>query len=96
VAELRLAGIDKLAEANRYIAEVFLPGLNRHFAVEPAEAGSAFVGVEGADLGRIFAIRHEGRTVANDNTVRVNNLTLQPEKSKFREHFAAEWRSWST
>jgi transposase len=88
VAELRQAGIDNLAAANRYIAEVFLPEMNRKFAQEAAEPGDAFVGTHGADLDRIFAIRHEDRVVANDNTVRVNNLTLQIEKSPFRQHFA--------
>jgi hypothetical protein len=52
VAELRLAGIDTLAAANRYIAAKFLPGLNRQFAQEAAEPGSAFVGTHGADLDR--------------------------------------------
>jgi len=88
VAELRLAGIADLAAANRYIATRFLPGLNQQFAQAAAEPGSAFVGAQGADLDRIFALRHEGRVVANDNTVRVNSLTLQLEKSRFREHFA--------
>jgi transposase len=87
VAELRLAGIADLAAANRYIAKVFLPGMNHQFSQEAAEPGSAFVGAHGADLDRIFAIRHDGRMVANDNTVRVNNLTLQLEKSRFRDHF---------
>jgi hypothetical protein len=77
-----------LAAANRYIAEVFLPEMNRKFAQEAAQSGSAFVGTHGADLDRIFAICYENRLVANDNTVRVNNLTLQIEKSPFRQHFA--------
>jgi len=88
VAELRLAGITDLAAANRYIATQFLPGLNQQFSKAPAEPGSAFVDAQGADLDRIFAILHEGRVVANDNTVRVNTLTLQLEKSRFRGHFA--------
>ena len=88
VAELRQAGIADLTAANRYIQEVFLPEMNGKFAQEAAEPGSAFVGAQGADLTRIFAIRHDGRTVANDNTVRVNNLRLQLEKSPFRAHFA--------
>jgi transposase len=88
VAELRRAGIDTMEAANIYIQEVFLPDMNRRFQRQPLEEGTAFVSANGADLDRIFAIRHEGRTVANDNTVRVNNLVLQLEKSPFREHFA--------
>jgi hypothetical protein len=88
VAELRLAGIADLAAANRYISKLFLPGVNRQFTQEAAETGSAFVGAQGAALDRIFALRHDDRVVANDNTLRVNNLTLQLEKSRFRDHFA--------
>ena len=88
VAELRQAGIDDLEAANRYIAQVFLPEMNGQFTQEAAEECSAFVSAAGADLDRIFAIRHDGRVVANDNTVRVNHLTLQLEKSRFRDHFA--------
>jgi transposase len=88
VAELRQAGIDHLAAANRYIQEVFLPQMNEKFAQEAAAPGDAFVGAHGANLPQLFAIHHEGRTVANDNTVRVNNLILQLEKSPFRPHFA--------
>jgi hypothetical protein len=53
VAELRLAGIDNLTAANRFIAARFLPGLNRQFAQEAAEPGSAFGGAQrrpGPDL----------------------------------------------
>ena len=87
VAELRLAGMHDLAAANRYIAKVFLPEMNGKFAQEAAEPGSAFVGAQGADLVRILAIRHEDRTAANDNPVRINKLTLQIEPSRFRHHF---------
>ncbi|MCP4683644.1 MAG: ISNCY family transposase [Desulfobacterales bacterium] len=87
VAELRKAGIKDLDAANEYINQYFLPEMNQKFAVEPKEAGSAFVSAEGANLDRIFAIRYASRTVNNDNTVRVNNLYLQIEKSPFREHF---------
>jgi transposase len=87
VAELRKAGISNLETANRYINETFLPTMNQKFAIEPQEAGSAFVSAAGSNLDRIFAIRHEGRHVYNDNTVRVNNLILQIEKSPYRQHF---------
>ena len=64
---MRLAGMHDLAAANRYIAAVFLPEMNGKFAQDAAEPGSACVGAQGADLVRILAIRHEDRTVANDN-----------------------------
>jgi len=88
VPELRRAGIDNSEDANRYIQEVFLPDMNRRFAVTPKEEGSAFVSADGADLDRIFSIRREGRAVAKDNTARVNGFVLQLEKSPFRTTFA--------
>ena len=41
--ELALAGITKLAAANQYLTEQFLPAYNRRFAVAAAEPGTAFV-----------------------------------------------------
>ena len=41
--ELRLAGIAAMDEANRYIAETFLPAFNDRFSVPAAGAGSAFL-----------------------------------------------------
>jgi len=87
VAELRRAGIDKIEEANRYISDFFLPQINRNFSVDPEERGSAFVGLHGADLERIFSIHQGSRKVGNDNTIKVNNLVLQIEKSRYRDHF---------
>jgi transposase len=87
-AELRSEGIDTMEDANRYIREVFLPDMNRRFTVEPQEEGSAFTSKEGYDLDRIFSIHHDERKVANDNTVRVNGLTLQIQKSPYRLTYA--------
>ena len=88
VAELRRQGIDNIDEANDYIEEVFIPDMNHRFSVEPANKQSAFVSAKGADLDRIFAIRHENRAVGADNTVRVNGLVLQIEESRYRSSFA--------
>lgn len=79
VPELRRAGITTYQEANRYLREVFIPKLNEHFSVTPQEEGTAFIPVVGADLNRIFALRHE-RTVYKDNTVRIDNRVLQLPK----------------
>ena len=62
--------------------------MNRRFSVDPEEQGSAFVGTYGADLDHIFSILHKNRAVRNDNTVRVNNIIFQIEKSVYRESFA--------
>lgn len=88
VSELRKEGIANIEGANRYIQEVFLPDMNRRFSIQPAERGSAFVSAEGGDLDMIFSTIHENRSVYKDNTVRVNGLVLQIEKSPFRNSFA--------
>ena len=41
--ELRLAGITDMAEASRFLEEVYLPDHNRRFATRPEAEGSAFV-----------------------------------------------------
>lgn len=86
VRELADAGIDTLAAANRFLAEVYLPDHNRRFAVPAAEEGSAFVAVVGVALTDILCHQEE-RTVANDNTVRYHGLVLQIPPSPWRPHF---------
>jgi transposase len=86
--ELRLAGITDMAEANHFLAEVFLPEHNRRFR-EPAaeEAGSAFVPWAGNQaLADILCLQEE-RTVGNDNTVRYRNRALQIPADRHRHHY---------
>jgi transposase len=86
--ELRLAGVETIEQANRYLKEVFIPDLNKRFCVEPKEKGSAFVPVlEGLDLNRVFSLQYE-RVVKNDNTVAFKNMTLQIPESAVRFNFA--------
>ena len=84
--ELALAGITTMAEANRFLQEVYLPEHNARFAVEPEEPGSAFVAWAGAGLADILTIQEE-RGVGNDNTVRYNRLTLQIPQDCHRHHY---------
>jgi transposase len=84
--ELRLAGITTMAEANRFLAEQFLPQHNARFAISPDEPGSAFVPFAGV-LADILCV-HEERTVGNDNTVRYNNMALQIPEDRHRHHYA--------
>ena len=64
--ELRLANITDMAEANRFLKQVYLLDHNRRFATSPEVEGSApFAGV----LDDILCV-HEERVVSNDNTVR--------------------------
>ena len=64
--ELRLAGITEIAEANRFLKEVYLPQHNARFATPPEGQGSAFVLFAGA-LDDILCVQEE-RTVSNDTT----------------------------
>lgn len=84
--ELRLAGIATIEDANRYIAETFLPAFNGQFMVPAAEEGSAFLSYVGRALEDILAIQ-ESRQVQNDNTVRYKGLVLQIPEHKHRRHF---------
>jgi hypothetical protein len=48
--ELRLAGVDTLEAANRFLCEHYIAEFNRRFAVRAREAGSAFRRATGTDL----------------------------------------------
>ena len=83
--ELRLAGITEMAEANRFLRELYLPLHNARFATPAEGQGSAFVPFTGA-LDDILCI-HEERTVSNDNTVRYKRLELQIPAGRHRRHY---------
>ena len=81
--ELRLAGIQTLEEANRFLRETSIPEMNRKFSVPAAEKGHAFVPVRGQDLDRIFSVQQE-RVVGKDNTVQWGERVWQIERTPWR------------
>ena len=81
--ELRLAGIQTLEQANRFLNRSWIAFHNRRFAIPPTQPGSAFVPPGGADLDRLFSWQYE-RVVAKDNTVQWARLQLQIQPQKFR------------
>ena len=83
--ELRLAGIDNYAAANRYLEKTFVPDFNRRFTVQPQQPESAFVSVTGLDLELLLSVQH-GRVVQKDNTVSFNRLVLQLPPQPDRPH----------
>jgi transposase len=85
--ELRLRGITTVEEANRFLRQEYLAEFNRRFAVRAAQAGSAFLPLQGQDLERIFALQHE-RVVNRDNTVEIAHRVLQIEKRPWRNTLA--------
>jgi len=77
VAELAVRGITDCAAATRYLNETFIPRYARRFAKPPASVVAAWRPVpEGIELRRVLAARH-ARTVANDNTVRLDGIIYQ-------------------
>ena len=84
--ELKLAGIAGMEEANRFIAEVYLPAHNARFAKPPEIAESAFVVADPAQLAEILCVEEE-RVVARDNTVTWGALRLQLPQSRLRHHY---------
>jgi transposase len=87
VQELRLRRITGLEAANRFLQDHWMGSHNRKFTVAAQQPGTAFIPYRGADLDRIFSQQHE-RMVANDNTVRFENLTFQIASQTFRYSLA--------
>jgi transposase len=85
--ELRLAGINRLEEANAFLREQYVAAFNAKFAVEAAEKGTAFRRTARSDLDWVFTIQTE-RVVAQDNTVTIAGRNWQLEKSRFRSSLA--------
>jgi transposase len=84
--ELKLAGIDTIEAADRFIREVYLPEHNARFARPPEVAESGFVPVQPAQLRESLCVEEE-RVVGRDNTVSHNGLRLQLPPSPVRAHF---------
>lgn len=84
--ELKLAGIDTMESADRFIAEVFVPDYNARFARPAEQPGTAFVPIAREGLHEILCIQEE-RQVGNDNTVVFHRLRLQIPQSPLRAHF---------
>jgi transposase InsO family protein len=85
--ELRLAGISTLEQANAFLRHRYIAEFNRKFAQPAAEKGTAFRKCGRKDLDCVFSIQTE-RTVAQDNTVVLQNRYLQLDKTRFRNTLA--------
>ena len=81
VKEMRIAGIDTLNAANRYLEAHWIPFWNARFAVEPTERHDAHRPLpRDADLDGVFAETAD-RVIARDFTIRFANRRWQiPEQ----------------
>lgn len=85
--ELRLAGIQAVEEANRFLRERYISEFNGKFRVAAAQKGTAFRRCSRTDLDWIFTVQSE-RVVAKDNTVAIGERSWQLGKSRFRSTLA--------
>lgn len=79
VAELRMGGISDAAEANRFLAEQFLPDHRKRFSVEPERTGDAhrvLTRTERTTLDAVFSVQ-ETRVIRNDFTIAFRNRWYQ-------------------
>ena len=83
VKELRLKKIDNIEDANKFLADEYLPWHNRRFRCEPASRANAHRRLtKGFDLNTILSL-HDERRVANDYTIRWNNRIFQIGKPAY-------------
>jgi hypothetical protein len=81
--ELRLREIKTVAAANDFLRTCYIAEFNHRFQVQASERGSAFVAATGKDLEQIFSLQFQ-RRVNQDNTVSIQNLTLQIQAVRWR------------
>lgn len=83
VKEMRLKGIDNIEDANKFLADEYLPWHNQRFRHEPASRANAHRRLgKSFDLNTILR-RHDERRVANDYTIRWNNRIFQIGKPAY-------------
>jgi hypothetical protein len=82
IKEMRVAGIDSMEGANRFLEDVFIPFWNERFTVEAAESVDAHRPLhEEVDLLRLFA-ETDQRVIQNDFTFRYKNQHYQIEEEQ--------------
>ena len=84
VKELAYFHITEMSEANRYLREYYLPAFNAEFKEPATEQGSGFVAlIAGQAIDDILCEQYE-RTVARNNCVSFEGLTLQIPQDRYR------------
>jgi transposase len=76
----------EMDDANRYLAQTYLPAYNAEFMQPAPEDGSAFVPWIGGNLDDILCQQDE-RTVGADNCVSFEGMKLQVPANQYRCHY---------
>jgi len=89
IAELRLAGITTMPEANVFLKS-FIKRFNRRFSIHPRVSQKAWRKVpKELDLNRIISFRYR-TVVGNDNTARLGGLIIDIPPGPYRRSYAKE------
>jgi hypothetical protein len=90
IAELRLADIVRIPEANTFLTTKFFKRFNRRFAVAPRQSDIAWRKVpKELDLDRITSFRYR-TVVGNDNAARLGGLIIDIPPGPHRRSYAKE------
>src|SRR5467141_2894097 len=81
--ELRLQGMQRLEQANRFLREEYVAEFNQRFQVSALQRGSAFLPCRRKDLDVVFSVQQQ-RVVNRDNTVVVGGKIFQIEPTRWR------------
>ena len=85
--ELKLAGMETIEAANRWLRKSTMAAHNKQFAIDAEQQGcSGSSPMRWVPGGRSCGLQ-EDRTVGNDNTVKWQRLSLQLPPSRLRAHF---------
>jgi transposase len=91
IAELRLAKITDMDQANEFLEKIFIDDYNVRFGLEPRDSASAFMPVTStAQLDEILCLKFTCK-VAKDNTVtrqKYFKLQLEPDQHRINWHQA--------
>ena len=86
VKELAFHEITTMEAANKYLAEVYMPGYNAEFMEPALEEGTGFVPWVGSNFKDILCEQYQ-RTVTADNCVSFDGKMLQIPADKYRCHY---------
>src|SRR4030066_1085247 len=87
IADMALANITAIDQANAWLEAVYLDRFNARFAKRPELSGTAFRTLNAAQRYQLVSFAYEA-TVANDNTVRLGGLIIDLPPGPRRRSYA--------